>query len=166
MASHVVSFRFSSRAGGAMAFRLVPFLVSWQRFVRIGVPFLVSFLVLCWRPVRVSWVGVLVSALAFRFSFRLVVPSCLGVPWCWASRVGVVLLRRFCQLVFPCCLVWSCRCRRSIRVRPVGRVGWRVVGAWRGGGAWLMGSRRCSVALRCAWRYAMRGDGSWRGAVR
>lgn len=25
-----------------MAFRLVPFLVSWQRFVRIGVPFLVS----------------------------------------------------------------------------------------------------------------------------
>ena len=113
MYPHVVSFRFSYRVGGMMAFRLVSRLVG--RLVCVGVPLLVLSLVSCCRPVRVSWVSVLVSA--FRFSSRVCV-TCRR-----AFRVGVVLLRRFCHLVFPFCLVLSRRCRRSIRVRPVVRVG-------------------------------------------
>lgn len=70
---------------------------------RGGVPLFVSFLVSCRRSVRVLWIDVLVSALAFRFSFRFSSRVCVTCRR--AFRVGVVLLRRFCQLVFPCRLV-------------------------------------------------------------
>ena len=67
------------------------------------------------------------GAMAFRLVFRPV----------FSSRVGVILLRRFCQLGFPRCFVFSCRCCCLVRVRLVGRVGWRrVVEAWLLGVAW------------------------------
>ena len=94
-------------SGEAMAFRL---LVLW-RASRFSSRFSSCVLV----PFASFLIGVLVSA--FRFSSRVCV-TCRRV-----FRVGVVLLRRFCQLVFPCCLVLSRRCCRSIRVRPVVRVG-------------------------------------------
>lgn len=57
MASHVVSFRFSYRAGGAMAFRLVPRLVAasrsyWRPASRLVPPSRVG--VLCCRASRVG----------------------------------------------------------------------------------------------------------------
>lgn len=126
MASPVVSFRFSCRMGGAMAFRLVSRLVG--RIVCVGVPLLVLFLVSCCRSVRVSWVSVLVSAfrfvvsaLASRFSFRFsprVVVSCCrasrlafrcGVSW---RRLVVLLVFSSRRSILPSRLVsFLCRAR-------------------------------------------------------
>lgn len=138
-----------------MAFRLVPFLVSWQRFVRIGVPFLVSSyrLVLASRLCLVGWrsrVGVGVSLLV-----PLLVPSCLGVPCRRASRVRVVLLCRFCQLVFSCRLVLSCLVLSSLSSCSSRR-------------ACRMALGRRGILRRCAVVAGRRGAGGvvWRCDVR
>ena len=112
---------------------------------------------------RFSWPLVL-SRRWRRFASRLV--SRLVWAFCVVGRLVSVfiLLRRFCQFVFPCCLVCSRRCCCSIRVRPVVRVGWRrVVEALRRGGAWLpwYGRYGCCVAI-CD---AMRSGVAWGGSV-
>ena len=115
---------------------------------------------------RFSWPLVL-SRRWRRFASRLV--SRLVWAFCVVGRLVSVfiLLRRFCQFVFPCCLVCSRRCCCSIRVRPVVRVGWRrVVEALRRGGAWLpwYGRYGCCVAICDAGRRGVASGGSC-GAV-
>ena len=137
MASHVVSFLFSSWAGGAMAFRLVQSIVSFLILRRR--PAL--------RPVAVSCCFVLLF-FSSRFSPRVGVPLLVS---CRCYPVAPFLSARV-----P---VSSRRCRRSIRVRPVVRVGWRrVVEALRRGVAWSSGCGRygCCVDICDAGRYAMR----------
>lgn len=140
-----MSFLFVSRIGWARRWRfvsfIVPFLVSWgvsfvlsSRFLsclssRVIVPFVSRGLAFSCRRF-VCRVGVGVSLL-----ISLFVSCCCLVL---SSRVGVVLLCRFCQLVFSCRLVcfsslpslYSCSFCRACRVaacrvagRGVGRFG-------------------------------------------
>ena len=87
---------------------------------RGGVPLLVLSFVPCGRPVRVSWVGVFVSGLASRFSFR--VPSRVGVLCLIAYRrcpVAPFLSARvlvLSRLVSSTLLLFSCSFCRACRV--------------------------------------------------
>ena len=155
-----------------MAFRPVSRLVVASRSYWRLASRLVSRPVLAFRSCFVDWR--LVSA--FRLScrrWRLVsrpvsafcFSSRVGVLCCRAFRVGVVLLRRFCQLVFPCRLVFSRRCCCSLCALLVVRVGWRrAVVALRWGGSWLPWGGRygCCVAICDARR---RGVGRFGDAV-
>mgnify|MGYP003370878717 FL=1 len=144
-----------------MAFRPVPRLVVASCFVAAS-RFSSRLIVSCWRLVRVSWVGVLVSALAFRFSFR------------FSSRL-VSAFRVVGRLVsaLSCCAVLVSSFSRVISSCLVATVALFVfvslcvsdgVGSlWRCGEA----GRGCRGAgdMGVAWRYAMRGGVAWRGSV-
>lgn len=161
--------------GDGIACRFFSFLVSGGRGDGVSSRPLVSSLVSCWRPVLrlvsascfshhlvsrpVS--GFRFSCRRWRFVSRFVPLSRVGVQCCRAFRVGVVLLRRFCQLVFSCRLVFSRRCRCFFVC--LSRRACRVASGRR---------ERCNAAVRgrrgaggVACRYAMRVGGRFGDAV-
>ena len=149
-------------------FRLLPcHLFFIFHFLWRGVPWCAVLSSSFWRVVRLGcrcgwvcgrvvwrWEAAVVSpsVVSFRLSYRVGGAMAFRLVFSvsyFSSRVGVILLRRFCQLGFPRRFVFSCRCCCLVRVRFVGRVVWRrVVEAWLLGVAWLLGGSvmSCRVA--------------------